>query len=106
MTLAKFPIVVIAVVLGAALAGCGSSAQPTIPASGVLVNQTATSSGQIILSQLGAQRIGVQTAPAHAASQPGGPVAIPYSAVIYDPSGKTYAFTNTLPLTYVEVPIS
>ena len=31
---------------------------------------------------------------------------IPYSAVIYDPSGKTYAFTNTAPLTFVEVPIT
>ena len=31
---------------------------------------------------------------------------IPYSAVIYDPSGKTYAFTNTAPLTYIEVPIT
>jgi hypothetical protein len=30
---------------------------------------------------------------------------IPYSAVIYAPSGQTYAFINTGSLTYVEVPI-
>jgi hypothetical protein len=106
MTFAKSPLVAVAVVLGAVLSGCGSSAQPTIPASGVLVNHTATSPGQIILSQLGAQRIGVQTAPAQAAPKAGARIVIPYSAVIYDPSGKTYAFTNTLPFTYVEVPIS
>ena len=31
---------------------------------------------------------------------------MPYSAVIYDPSGKPYVFTNIRPLTYVEVPIT
>jgi hypothetical protein len=101
----KSAFVAIAVIGAAALAGCGSSVEPKIPASGVLVNQTATSPGQIILTEVGAQRIGLQTAPAGAASASAATV-IPYSAVVYDPSGKTYAFTNPRPLTFVEVPIS
>jgi hypothetical protein len=101
----KSILVAIAVIAAAALAGCGSSGEPKISASGVLVNQTATSPGQIILTQLGAQRIGVRTAPARTGNAPAS-VVIPYSAVVYDPSGKTYAFTNPRPLMFVEVPIS
>ena len=82
-----------------------------------------------MLSALGAQRIGLQTTVAQAvptpppivtttivhgvktttstpAPKPAAAVIIPYSAVIYDPSGKTYAFTNTAPLTFIEVPIT
>ena len=105
MRLAKSALVALAVIGAGALAGCGSSGEPKISASGVLVNQTATSAGQIILTQVGAQRIGVQTAPARTASAAAVTV-IPYSAVVYDPSGKAYAFTNPRPLTFVEVPIS
>ena len=31
---------------------------------------------------------------------------VPYSAIVYDPSGQTYAFVNRAPLTYVEVPVT
>jgi hypothetical protein len=126
----KHPLAVIVVVLGAALAGCGgSSSTPSVPASGQLVDASTTSPGHIILSALGAQRIGLQTASVHAvpraaptvkttvvggvkhttttpAPKPADSSIIPYAAVIYDPSGKTYAFTNTAPLTYTEVPIT
>src|SRR5689334_6874029 len=102
MRLNKSAFAAIAVIAGAALAGCGSSGEPKIPVSGMLVNQSATSPGQIILTQVGARRSGVQTAPARAGHPAS--VVIPYSAVVYDPSGKTYAFTNPRPLTYVEVP--
>lgn len=119
----------VAVLLGVSLAACGSSSEPSIPVSGQLVGQSATSPGHIVLSALGAQRIGVRTAVARPvptpppvvtttivhgvktttsspARAPAARVIIPYSAVIYDPSGKTYAFTTTAPLTFVEVPIT
>src|SRR5690242_5083931 len=90
---AGFTAALVAVIaLGMAVAGCGSSSSPNIPASGVLVNQTATSPGQIILTKLGADRIGLQTVPVRSGAA-ARTVAIPYSAIIYDPSGKTYAFT-------------
>jgi hypothetical protein len=131
MSLHKRPLAAIVVAIAAAVAGCGSSSTPSIPVSGRLVGASATSSGQIVLSQLGAQRIGLQTAKATAAPTPaavtkttivagvkhtttvhpappaGSPtVIVPYSALIYDPSGRTYVFTNTGPLTYVETPIT
>ena len=129
MLSATRPLAAAAVLLGIGLAGCGASSEPSIPVSSQLVGQTATSPGHIILSPLGAQRIGVRTASAQAvptpppivtttivrgvktttstpAPKPAASVIIPYSAVVYDPSGKTYTFTNTGPLTYVEVPIA
>lgn len=119
----------LAVLLGVGLAACGSTSEPSIPVSGQLVGQSAGSPGHVVLSALGAQRIGVRTSVAQAvpalpptvtttivhgvktktttpAPKPAAAVIIPYSAVIYDPSGKTYAFTNTAPLTFIEVPIT
>jgi hypothetical protein len=129
MSFATRPLAAIVVLLGAVLAGCGSTTTPSVPVSGQLAGASATSPGHITLSALGAQRIGLQTALARAvptpppivkttvvagvthkttilAPKPPASVMIPYSAVIYDPSGQTYAFTNTEPLTYVEVPIT
>jgi hypothetical protein len=126
---AKRPLAAVALLLALAVAGCGSSSSPSIPASGVLVNATSKSPGQIILTTLGAKRIGLQTSQANAvpvpppivhtkvvaghkhvitipAPKPASTVTVPYSSVIYDPSGKTYVFTNIRPLTYVEVPIT
>jgi hypothetical protein len=129
MPFAKRPLVAIVVLIGAGLAGCGSSSQPSIPSSARVVGATPTSPGQIILSQLGAQRIGLRTSAAQAvpvappivkttivhgtkttttipAAKPSAGVSIPYAAIIYDASGKAYTFTNTAPLTYTEVPVT
>jgi len=129
MPFASRPLAAIVVVVGAALAGCGSTSTPSIPVSAQLVGASPTSPGHITVSQLGAQRIGLQTTRAQAvpapppvvkttvvagvkhttaipAPTPAATVIIPYSAVIYDPSGNTYAFTSTAPLTFVEVPIT
>jgi hypothetical protein len=116
------------------IAGCGSSSSPSIPSSGQHIGSGV---GQVVLSQLGAQRIGLQTERAQAVPVPKPPppivkttvvngvkhttrtpappprnpagkatVIVPYSSIIYDPTGKTYAFTNTGPLTFVEVPVT
>jgi hypothetical protein len=98
-------------VLTLALAGCGGSAtHPPAPASR-LESVPGSPAGKIVLTAAGAQHIGVRTAsvlsvPAPA-STTGAPIAvIPYSAIVYDPSGKAYAFTSPAPLTYTEVPIA
>lgn len=131
MPFVRRPLAAIVVLLGAGvvLAGCGSSSAPSIPVSAQLIGASEGSPGHILLNQLGAQRIGVQTAVVQAvptsaptvkttvvagvkhtvttpAPKPADAVMIPYSAIIYDPSGKTYAFANTASLTYVEVPIT
>jgi hypothetical protein len=126
---ARRPLAGIAILLGLVAAGCGSSSTPSIPASGVLVNATSKSPGQIILTPVGASRIGLQTSTARAvpvpppivetkvvagvkhviripAPKPASTVTVPYSAIIYDASGRTYVFTKIRPLTYVEVPIA
>lgn len=126
---AKRPLAAIALLLVLAVAGCGSTSSPSIPPSGVIVNATSTSPGQIILTRLGVERIGLQTSPAHAvpvpppivhtkvvagvkhvikipAPRPASTVTVPYSSVVYDPSGRTYVFANIRPLTYVEVPVT
>ena len=82
-----------------------------------------------MLSELGAERIGLQTARAQGIPAPppivttsvgplgvthnvvkqqsrGAAVSIPYASVVYDPSGRTYTFVAVGKLTYVETPIS
>jgi hypothetical protein len=116
-----------AVVLGIAVAGCGSQQDSSPAPSARLIGATGTSPGQIILSQLGEQHLGLRTAATKAvptsppvvttttgagvkhttstrAPRPTASVIVPYSAIVYDPSGKTYVFTQRSPRTYVEVP--
>ncbi len=118
MQFVRRPLAAIMMVLGLAAAGCGSSSTHSIPPSAVLVNATSKSPGEIVVTRLGAERIGLQTTPAHAvpapppivetkavagvkhviripAPKPASTVTVPYSAVVYDPSGRTYVFTNT-----------
>ncbi len=121
---------IFAAILAAPLGGCGSSTSPPIPQSARLEPVPGSAAGKIVLSSLGAQRIGLTTAktrgiPAPRPTvttgvtksgrrrrivvppRPGGPtVMIPYSSVIYDPSGRTYAFVMIAQLTYAEVPIT
>ncbi len=111
MSTFKIGSVAAGVAVAVAIAGCGGSGSPKTPVSARLESVPGSSVGQVVLTQLGAQRIGVQTAPAQrpAAIGPSGggqrSVVIPYSAVVYDPSGQTYAFKQVAPLTFVEVPV-
>lgn len=54
---------------------------------------------RVILSAHAATRLGVETAPV--VRLPGGRTAVPYSALIYDVTGATWAYTNPEPLTFV-----
>ncbi len=109
---AKLPLTAIGVSLGVALAGCGGSSGPAIPVSAKLVSVPGSKTGQIILSQIGAQRIGLRTGTAVAVrSRAGIPgrhstVVIPYSAVVYNPSGATFTFARVGRLRYQEVQIT
>ena len=102
---------VAALLAGGIIAGCGSSHETSIPISARLVGAIGSSPGQIILSQLGKDHIGLQTARAQAvpvpppvvttkvvagvkhttstpAPRPSASVIVPYSALVYDPTGK------------------
>jgi hypothetical protein len=57
---------------------------------------------KVTLSQEAADRIDVATAPVAA---DGAHETIPYAAVLYDPSGDTWTYTNPEPLVFVRAPI-
>jgi hypothetical protein len=90
------------VLVSAGLTGCGAAASPPVPPSARLVPVPGSSVGKILLTPVGAQRIGIQTARAGAY---GTDIVITYSAIVYDPTGNTYIFTNPAPLTYTEVKV-
>jgi Flp pilus assembly protein CpaB len=80
------------------LAGCASSSS-TAP-QGPTARMERLGSGKVesvVLTPLGAARIGVQTAVATAS--PAG-TAVPYSALLYEPNGATAVYVNTGALDY------
>jgi hypothetical protein len=95
-----------AILLAGALAsGCGGATNTSVPAPSRIQHVPGSATGNIILTAQGAQRIGIQTATVRAGGGTGA-VSIPFSAIVYDASGKAYAFTNPSPLTYTEVPLN
>jgi len=98
----------LAVIAGAAavavtaLAGCGgtttTAASGGPPPSARLERTGPHGALSVVLTTLGAQRAGIQTAPA-APAGPGRAV-VPDSALLYQPDGGTVIYTVTGPLTY------
>jgi hypothetical protein len=93
----------IAVIVAGGVTGCGGAATTTVSPSSRIEPVAGSSAGKIVLSATGAQRIGIQTAPA---AHTGATILVPYSALVYDPNGNTYVFTSIAPLTYTEVPVT
>lgn len=86
-----------------AIAGCGSSSGGAPPLSAKLV--TAGGRHRVVLSRESAARIGLRTAPVQVAAGRRRLVTIPYSALIYTASGKTFTYVQTAPLTFVHEPV-
>ena len=118
MTHVKHPFAALVLTAAVGLSACGSSATPTVTPSATLQRTPGSSSGRIVLTPLGEQRIGLQTAVVQRAAAPAGKgkkpapavsgptVIIPYSSVIYAPNGSTFAFTSTSALDFSEVPVT
>jgi hypothetical protein len=90
-----------ALVLAAAgLAACStqSTAKTVPPARMEHVGHSATAS--VVLTPLGARRLGLQTATAVTAGKHGSTVMIPYSALLYQPDGTNVVYTVTGVRTY------
>ena len=89
----------------AVLAGCGGTAaeggQPP-PAQMERVGHRGALS--VVLTPLGAQRIGIQTGAATPAGR--GRTAVPYSALLYQIDGSSVIYTVTAPFTYTLVTAS
>jgi hypothetical protein len=100
----RFALAAIVAGLAAALGGCGGGSHPSpAPPAARLEHSQGNPAGKIVLTSLGAGRIGLETARAGRVRGPG--ATIPLAAIIYDPSGKTYAFVAAGRLTYVETPV-
>jgi hypothetical protein len=89
--------------VAALLAGCGGSHTASIQPTARIERAPGEKAARIVVTATGAQRIGLRTARARRAS--GSAVRIPYSALIYDPSGRAYAFIAVGRLAYREVPV-
>ena len=83
----------------AGLAGCASPASST-PQSPTSKPVTLPGAGtpSVVLTPLGAQRIGLETAPVSAG--PGGAATFPYAALLYEPNGQTAVYVPAGTLTY------
>src|SRR5258705_11500195 len=92
-----------ATLLGAVLLSRGESSPAAPPEAepAKVEKLEGTGRSQVVLSKAAAARVGIRTA--SIAAQPGHPgrELIPYAAVLYDPDGRTFAYTNPSPLTYV-----
>jgi hypothetical protein len=98
---AALPIIIAA----AALAGCSSSSAPPGPPPPAHVTVGNHGTVSVVLTPLGAQRTGLQTAVATRAGRAEQAV-VPYSALLYQPDGSSVIYTVTGPLTYTLVPVT
>ena len=96
--------VIAAVAVLAALTGCGSASTPEQPPQARMASAGPHGALSVVLTPLGAQRVGVQTAAAAAAGR--GQTVIPYSALLYQPDGASVVYTVTGPLTYTLATVS
>jgi len=88
----------IGVIAVTGMAGCSSSSAPARQIPPARMARTgATGVLSVVLTPLGAQRIGIQTAPSVAAKKL---VVVPYQALLYEPSGRTVVYTRTGTYTY------
>jgi hypothetical protein len=97
---------VVAVLL---LAGCEKAATVESDGGGPAVVEepaAGTEVARVTLTEDAAARIDVQTMQVRARSgHKGGELQIPYAAVLYDPDGQTWTYTNPEPLVFLRAPI-
>jgi hypothetical protein len=94
-----------AAALAATAAGCSSSGSEASPPRTAQLERTSHGMSDV-LTPLGAQRIALRTGQATAAA--GGQVAVPYDALVYEPTGEpaVYVATGTLTYTRYLVPVT
>jgi hypothetical protein len=96
-------VLVVVVVAGLVAVACGpaSTDNPTKVEAVVVEKIEGSDLERLTLSAKAAERLGVQTATVDASSFGAGLTAVPYSAVVYDKGGATWAYTNPQGLAFV-----
>jgi hypothetical protein len=91
----------IALAFGLVVAACGSSApaETTAPEEAGVVGSNPL---EVTVSDHAFQRLGIQTAPITAS---GGALSVPYAAILYDPDGKTWVYTQSQARVFVRTPV-
>jgi hypothetical protein len=92
---------VAALALGACNSGSGTS-EPKVEAV-TIVEDEATGLKTLTLSDKAAERLGVETAEVAGS---GAQMTIPYAAIVYDSTGKTWTYVNESALTYKRAEIT
>src|SRR5437879_11432722 len=85
------------------VAGCGAARPPTAAKPAEAVPIEGTDLSRVILTPEAADRIGIKTTPVQIVAIAGGAkgIAIPLAAVVYDPDGVTWVYTQGGRLTFV-----
>ena len=85
-------------VLALPLAACGGDSEQAVTEAVVVEPVAGTDLNSITLTAKAAERLDIHTA---AVEQNGVGTVIPYAAVIYSPTGETWAYVNSKGLTFV-----
>ena len=88
--------VIAAAAVLAALTGCGATSAPNEPLTARMTHTGPHGALSVVLTPLGVQRVGVQTAAVATAGR--GQTVVPYSALLYQPDGRSVVYTVTGPL--------
>lgn len=86
------------------LAGCGGSGDEAASEPATVEAIAGTDSSRVILTSEAAERLDIQTAQVRGGAKKR--TVIPYSAVLYDPNGATWTYTNPKHLVFVRQDIS
>jgi hypothetical protein len=87
-----------------ALTGCADkSSESELKGPATLVERDGDQVPQVVLTAKAAERLGIEFV---AVGDDAGTKVIPYSAVVYDSDGKTWAYTSPKPLTFERAPIT
>lgn len=100
-------VVILLLIAGLQLSACRTQASEAASEKPAVVEPIeGTELNRVILSEMAAQRLDIQTAPVREEQVNGTQrLVVPYAAVIYDLHGETWAYTSPEPLTFVRQPI-
>jgi multidrug efflux pump subunit AcrA (membrane-fusion protein) len=109
MQYAKMSIIGFLIIMSLVLAGCSAPAAATEPkvAPAVVEKIEGTELNRLTLTEKAAQRLGIQTEVVREELVEGEQrLVVPYSAIIYDLEGGTWAYVSSDPLTFSRQPIT